>query len=595
MSSQKVYSKDSADGEKPKPKRRFVYAKIMKYYDRRWIFFVALTLTFIAGCLPVILNLFMGDLANVMTSTDNYSKEAGKICIKLAIYCICFSVLMEFKDVIGGSSGPWFQSDIRKNLYKKLMALDIAYFDQHQTGTLLNNFTSDCAVLNETYIFKSVTIFQNVIQAIAGLILSFVKCWQVSLIAVGAILLCCAVYYIGEYFVGRLWHTFNQSVSDASTKAEQVIMAFRTVKSFDNEMLEADKYEVSIQQINQVYNKTSILIGTKDGFITAISHFMLVGVIYFTTWIIVRRPGWGVTNGDLMILVPCLIFATIGISQALQLIDDFNKAAVSADKILDILEEPIQVDQLKGGDFKDPIKGKIEFRDVSFKYVTNQNYAVKDLSFTINPGETVALVGESGCGKSTTLQLLQRFYEIESGHILIDDVDVATLSPHNLRKQISIVPQAPVLFSMSIKDNIRYSKMNASDEEIAKAATVGNAHDFIMKFPDNYKTTVDITSLSGGQKQRICISRAILMDAPILLLDEATAALDTESEKLVQESLEKVRKGKTAIVVAHRLATVINADRILVFRDGKVIESGKHEELLAKQGYYADLIKFQLQ
>jgi ABC-type multidrug transport system fused ATPase/permease subunit len=191
--------------------------------------------------------------------------------------------------------------------------------------------------------------------------------------------------------------------------------------------------------------------------------------------------------------------------------------------------------------------------------------------------------------------LLQRFYEVEEGQILLDGVDISTLSPHFIRTQISIVPQGPVLFSMSIRDNIRYSRHEATDEEVEAAAAIGNAHKFVMELPENYQTDVQQMSLSGGQKQRICISRAILANTPILLLDEATAALDTESEQLVQESLENFRHGKTAILVAHRLATVLHADKILVFQDGHIVEEGTHEELLAKSGIYSDLVKFQLQ
>jgi ABC-type multidrug transport system fused ATPase/permease subunit len=205
------------------------------------------------------------------------------------------------------------------------------------------------------------------------------------------------------------------------------------------------------------------------------------------------------------------------------------------------------------------------------------------LNLKINSGETVALVGESGCGKTTTLQLLQRFYEIESGEILIDGVNIRTISPYNLRTHISAVPQTPVLFSMSIKDNISYGKATADEQEISEAAQIGNAHNFIMNLPQNYSTIVQQTSLSGGQKQRICISRAILANTPVLLLDEATAAIDIESEQLVQESLEKFRKGKTALVVAHRLATVLNADRIFVFANGRVVEEGTHPSLLEKK------------
>jgi ABC-type multidrug transport system fused ATPase/permease subunit len=280
------------------------------------------------------------------------------------------------------------------------------------------------------------------------------------------------------------------------------------------------------------------------------------------------------------------------------MLGDFQKAGLSAAKVLDIIEKKPKYDRHIGANDLNgskTITGKIEFRDVGFRYATRETWAVRHLSFVVEPGETVALVGESGCGKSTTLQLLQRFYEAEEGEILVDGVPIQSLSPIFVRSQIATVPQGPVLFSMSIRDNLRYAKPDTGDAAVAAAATTGNAHDFIMEQPNNYDTIVQQTSLSGGQKQRICISRAILVDAPILLLDEATAALDTESEQLVQQSLEIVRRGKTAVLVAHRLATVIHADRILVFKEGRIEETGKHEELLERSGIYADLVKFQLE
>jgi ABC-type multidrug transport system fused ATPase/permease subunit len=286
--------------------------------------------------------------------------------------------------------------------------------------------------------------------------------------------------------------------------------------------------------------------------------------------------------------------AAMGVSQCITAIDDLRKAAISAAKLLLILDEKPKENQ-REGDKLDSVRGKIEFRDVTFKYASRDDYAVKDLSFTINPGETVAMVGESGCGKTTTLQLLQRFYELESGQILLDGVDLQTLSAEFVRSQIAAVPQSPVLFSMSVLDNVRFGKPSATKEETTAAAQVGNAHDFVMELEGNYETSVKQMSLSGGQKQRICISRAILVNTPILLLDEATASLDTASEHLVQDSLERYRHGKTAVIVAHRLATVKNADRILVFQHGKIVESGNHEELLQRDGIYSDLIRFQLQ
>ena len=241
-------------------------------------------------------------------------------------------------------------------------------------------------------------------------------------------------------------------------------------------------------------------------------------------------------------------------------------ARICARNVAGIIEMKPKINRHEGRDIG-TVHGKIEFRDVGFRYHGCEQWAVRHLSFVINSGETVAFVGESGCGKSTTLQLIQRFYDIEEGQILIDDVDIRKYSPHSLRSHIAVVPQGPVLFSMSVKDNIRFAKPDAEDTVVANAARIGNAHSFISELPNQYDTFVAQTSLSGGQKQRLCISRAIVADTPILMLDEATAALDTESEQLVQQSLEVFRHGKTAIVVAHRLSTVKNADRILVFQN----------------------------
>ena len=308
-----------------------------------------------------------------------------------------------------------------------------------------------------------------------------------------------------------------------------------------------------------------------------------------------KKPDLGYETGDLMILLMSLSMAAMGVSSALTLSDDFKKTSISAAKVLDIIETPPKVDRKKGNSLPS-IKGKIEFKNVTFKYATAKTNALNNLSFVISPGETVALVGESGCGKSTTLQLIQRFYDVDKGQILLDDVDMMTLSPVFIRSQISIVPQSPVLFSMSILDNIRYANPTGfTKQEVANAARIGNAHNFIMEIPNNYEAEVQQTSLSGGQKQRICISRSILANTPILLLDEATAALDTESERLVQQSLENFRHGKTAILVAHRLATVMNADRIFVFSEGQIVEEGTHQSLVEKGGIYSDLVKFQLQ
>lgn len=570
------------------------FFSMLKLYRKKGYLTVSAIFAVVAGAMPILMNLTMGDMASVMASGTNFLDSMWNLT-KQMIYIICAMVIiMSLTMGLRVRANPLFVVDLRHALFSSLMEQSIDYYDKASTGILISRLSEDVTLVRETYIDKALQVVQGLSQAIAGIILAFYTSWLVSTISLIVIPLVTLTYYLGEKYVDKLWYSYNETSSAAASKAEEVITQFRTVKAFDGEMKEAEHYCNGLTNVNSVYRVASSAHGWKDGIITFLSNSMTASILYFTSYLIVRKPEKGVEAGDTMILMMSLMFATLGITQALAFVDDFRKANVAAAKILQVMRAKPELNR-KSGNSMDNIKGKIEFRNVGFKYSTRDEYAVKDLSFSVNPGETVALVGESGCGKTTTLSLLQRFYEISEGQILIDDVDIKTLSPVYLRSQIAIVPQSPVLFTMSISDNIRYSKESATDQDVAEAAQVGNAHNFIMAIKDNYKTEVQQTSLSGGQKQRICISRAILANSPILLLDEATAALDTESEQLVQQSLDTFRRGKTAIIVAHRLSTVKHANRILVFSQGKVVETGNHEELLEKGGYYADLVKFQLQ
>ena len=568
---------------------------IMRYFRKKWLLALAILFSILCGTVPLVMNVFLGDIVNTITKVDFTKEELNESILKIVWVVVALNIVYVVNFGFRGFANPDFMHNLRNNIYKQLMRQDISYFDATPTGILIGRLSQDTTLLYQIYIDKFMMAVQDLTQAFGGVILSYVVMWQVALPVTFILIICMIIYWIADRIIDKLWEEFNKNASSAISKAEEVITSFRTIKSFDNEVREAKLYGKAIEKVDQVFHKTSIAQGFKDGIIWLIIHLMIAGFIYLASYFIIDMPQLGYNSGDIMILVMSLIFSALGISLCLSLSDDFKKARVSARKILNILELEPEVDQEKGGEELKNVVGRIEFRDVGFKYKTRSEWAVRHLSFIVEPGQTVALIGESGCGKSTTLQLLQRFYDIQEGDILIDNVSIYDLNPKYVRSLISIVPQGPVLFSMSVRDNIRFSKSSATDDEIAEAARIGNAHNFIMEMPENYNSKVQQTSLSGGQKQRICISRAILANAPILLLDEATAALDTESEQLVQQSLETFRHGKTAILVAHRLATVIHSDKIFVFKDGHIVEEGTHKELYAKNGLYADLVKYQLQ
>jgi ABC-type multidrug transport system fused ATPase/permease subunit len=573
----------------------FEMFKILKYHKHRFL----LILSFIASCAEGVISLLfiitMNGMMDIMTGSGNFLDEVTDTIVDMAIIQAVSVIVMSLSLLIRVIANTPFIIDLRKLLYNQFLNLEIDYFDQTPTGVMISRLSEDVMILRETYIDKGCQVCQNVVQTIAGIVFCFVTNWFVSVAAIVIIPLIGLIFYFSEVMIDKLWQEYSSAATSSTAKAEEIITQFRTIKSFDCELKEYYDYEKGLNGVDQIFKKTSIAHGLKNGIITFLANGLMAVIIYMSCYFILHPESkYTFELGGMLNVFMSAFFAIKGLSQAVTFVDDFRKANISAAKVLMIINRKPEVQRMEGDDLP-PVRGEIEFINVYFKYSTRSEYALQGVSFKINSGQTAAFVGESGCGKTTCLQLIQRFYEIESGQILIDGIDIQTISPYNLRKYISAVPQTPALFSMTIKENIPYGKGNVTDNEISEAAQVGNAHNFVMTLPDNYRTIVQQTSLSGGQKQRICISRAILANTPILLLDEATAALDTESEQLVQESLDKFRKGKTALVVAHRLATVMCADQIFVISNGSVVEEGTHQSLMEKNGHYADLVNFQLQ
>lgn len=568
--------------------------RLFKHFRRKWIYISCIIASVINGCASIFFSIYLRDFTDALYDESKAEKAIIDIIIKLAIFAAVTTVLWQIQLQFAQLSELFFQNDLKSSLFAKYLSMDISFFDKNPTGELLSRFTNDVTVVNEVYVTKFMTLLQPFTQAVAGVVLCFV----INAKVMGAVFVAFPLVAIVVFIFERIASKYSERVVEITTsmneKTEEVLTSFRIVKSYNQEEYESNSMKERQNGIITNNNMESILHAIKDTISYFLIQAMIVGFLYYGSWLNKNNPT-SFSVGDITLFIFSLVYSDVGVARILAFTDDIKKANVSIKNLLNVYDAVPSVD-IFSGDKKEFKSGKIEFKNVRFKYDGRENYALDGLSFIINPGETVAFVGESGCGKSTTLQLIQRFYDIESGSILIDDQDIYSASPQSLRDSISVVPQTPVLYSMSIKNNIRFSMQNITDDEIYSAAKVGNAHSFIEELPDKYETLVGQTALSGGQKQRICISRAILSHSPILLLDEATAALDTESEKLVQESLDRIRsdKSKTTVIVAHRLATVINSDRIYVFREGRIVEQGSHESLLKEGKYYPKFVKIQM-
>ncbi|OHS94222.1 ABC transporter family protein [Tritrichomonas foetus] len=568
------------------------FFRVMRLFDKKPILYLSFFLSLCSGASPLIFLIPMKEGCKLFGSPDFMGVTVS--FIKKSAWALAIIIVIECLSMTAQNiTSPLFLVDIRRKLYSSLLDQDIAYFDKTSTGAQISRLSEGVAFIRDVYVDTLYLTIKAVALAIAGLVVALVEEWLVTFEMIAFPIAIALVLFGGNKWANKIWDQYKAAGTESTEKAVEIVTEFRTVKSFDNEMYEADQFENNLYDEDKILRKVSIVRGLTYCLALLILGALGIVLAWYTLKLLVENP-MKYTLYSLLTVSCGMVMLTLGIDQILTTSDDFKMASLAARNIIKIINTKPTIDRKLGQEL-DNVVGDIEFKNVAFKYQGSENYALKNLSFKINAGETVAFVGESGCGKSTTLQLLQRFYDIVEGQILIDGVDIREISPRCLRSFISIVPQSPVLFSMSISENIKYGKESETEEHIAQAAQAGNAHNFIMELPENYKTVVQQTSLSGGQKQRICISRAILAKTPILLLDEATAALDTESEQLVQQSLENFRHGKTSIMVAHRLATVVNADRIFVFQEGHIAETGTHKELLEANGIYADLAKYQLQ
>lgn len=508
--------------------------------------------------------------------------------VLVAVHTIC-NMFIGYQ---GHVMGAKIESDIRRDLFEHYQKLSFSFYNEYKTGQLMNRVTNDSFWLSELYHHGPEDILISIMKFVGTFTILIHINVELTLIV---FLFIPIMAIFAFYFNKRMNIALRRSkdrIGDINAQVEDSLSGIRVVKSFTNEQIETRKF---------AYENNRFVHSRKEGYKSeTLFHDGLIGFTQLITIAVVVFGGASIVNTslDLADLLTYILFVGILIEPIQRLINFarlYQEGITGFDRIMELMElKPDIQDSADAIELVD-VKGNVEFKKVSFKYKENNDFVLKNVTLNIAAGEYVALVGPSGAGKTTLCSLIPRFYEVNEGQVLLDGKDIKKLTMKSLRKNIGIVQQDVYLFSGSVSDNIRYGKMDASVDEIIEAAKKANAHDFIMELHDGYETDIGQrgVKLSGGQKQRLSIARLFLKNPSLIIFDEATSALDNESEKAVQESLEMLIDSRTTLVIAHRLSTVRNAQRIVVLTDNGIKEQGTHEELLALNGIYANLYNMQ--
>ena len=550
----------------------------------------------------IILNMFLSALTGIISSAPillikrlfdkgiigRAEKDILYASLAMIGLALIAGILMYYNSQLSGTISTGIYKNIIDDLYSKIQTLDMKYFSDSKVGDLMSRFSSDASMIN-SIILDSFTIILYLMTAIFYLVVLFITDWKLTM---GVFLIAPLLLVVVKRYSSKLKHmgkNRQETSAELNSKLQETLSGIRVIKAFTTENYEKSKFK-NLSSKLRFFTRKAIGYEAKANSIAESLNYIMFALLLFFGGYRVIRSGGTFTPGDFMTVLAGMGAMYTPAKRALKLYNGINTNSAAVDRIFEILDiESEIIDSENATQFKE-FNSTIEFKNVDFEYEENKN-VITNFNLLVKKGEKIALVGNSGGGKSTIVNLLPRFYDVSRGTIEIDGVDIKNYKLKSLRKKIGIVPQDTFLFSGTIEENIKYGNRTATTEEVMDAAKQANAHVFIEKLSNGYLTEIGErgVKLSGGQKQRIAIARAILENPEILILDEATSALDNESEKLVQDALEKLMKDKTSFVIAHRLSTVISCDKIIVLQAGEIREIGTHVELLEKNGIYKSL------
>lgn len=584
----------SVSNGKPAPLGRQSFSQLQRLLKYARPYMTGLVVAGVASLVSTAFNLMFPQLVGRLIDASFLEANLNQLNRILPILLGVFAgqaVFTGVQNYLIARAGESVVADLRKGLYQHLLGLSSKFFENNRTGDITSRLTSDISTVQSVVSTTLVQVFTMPIVLLGTLAILFFTNWKLSLLILSVVPAVALVARMLGKQIRQMSKAFQDQVAKANAHAEETLSGVRVVQSFTAEAFEASRYNTLIG--------ASLKVALKRGMISAV----LGPIILFSLFTALALVLWyggrlvatqEISPGQLLtfVLYTFNIAGTVGTLTSI--FAQVQSALGASSRIFELMDTQTDLPDPAHPKVLAHVTGTVKFEGVSFGY-GDRGEVLHNLNLQASSGEVVAIVGPSGSGKSTLVSLIPRFYDVTAGQILLDGTDIRELALQDLRNQIGIVPQETLLFSGSITDNIRYGHFDASEEQVLQAAQAANAHEFIQRFPEGYQTVVGErgVKLSGGQRQRIAIARALLKNPRLLILDEATSSLDSESETLVQEALNTLMQGRTTFVIAHRLSTIRNADRILVLDQGRIVQEGKHEELLALGGLYRDLYELQ--